>query len=157
MATHSIFLSGRFHGQSNLGGHSPWGCRQCQTSVSTHTYTGMLLATAAITGGNEKGQGAVKSRRENTKVSTLRTLGRRSPSFCGLFPGPYFPLGMVSLPSCRLIYQIISPHSRVLEGFLEICPVRPFLALASDSLAVALWAGLSWLDSTLGLGVSWVS
>jgi len=27
ITTHSIFLSGEFHGQRSLVGYSPWGCR----------------------------------------------------------------------------------------------------------------------------------
>ena len=28
IATHSIFLSGEFHGQRSLVGYSPWGCKE---------------------------------------------------------------------------------------------------------------------------------
>ena len=28
MATHSVFLSGKSHGQRSLMGHSPWGCKE---------------------------------------------------------------------------------------------------------------------------------
>ena len=34
MATHSIILSGKIHGQRSLVGYSPW---ESQTQLSTHT------------------------------------------------------------------------------------------------------------------------
>jgi len=27
-ATHPVFLPGKFHGQGNLAGYSPWGCKE---------------------------------------------------------------------------------------------------------------------------------
>ena len=35
--------------------------KESDMSEHTHTHTGMLAATAVITGGNEKAQGAAKS------------------------------------------------------------------------------------------------
>ena len=32
MATHSIFLPGKFHGQRNLAGYSPWGHKELDTT-----------------------------------------------------------------------------------------------------------------------------
>ena len=28
MATHAVFLHGKFHGQRSLAGYSPWGCKR---------------------------------------------------------------------------------------------------------------------------------
>ena len=38
MATHSVFLPGKFHGQKNLAGYSPWGHKESDTTeqLSTH-------------------------------------------------------------------------------------------------------------------------
>ena len=40
MATHSVFLLGKFHGQRSLVGSSPWGS-QSQTGLGTHACTHM--------------------------------------------------------------------------------------------------------------------
>ena len=44
MATHSIFLLGKFHGQRSLEGYSPWGCKESDITkhVCTYTRTGTL-------------------------------------------------------------------------------------------------------------------
>ena len=35
-----VFLSGEFHGQRSLAGHSPWGCKELDmTEPLTHTHT----------------------------------------------------------------------------------------------------------------------
>ena len=35
-----VFLPGKFHGQRNLAGHSPWGCKEFDTIEATwHTCT----------------------------------------------------------------------------------------------------------------------
>ena len=36
MATHSIFLPGKFHGQRNLAGYSPWGRQELDTTESAY-------------------------------------------------------------------------------------------------------------------------
>ena len=33
MATHSVFLAGKSHGQRSLVGYSPWGCKKSQTQL----------------------------------------------------------------------------------------------------------------------------
>ena len=55
MVTHSIVLSGKFHGQRGTWWATVHG------AAKRVTHTGMLVATAVITGGNEKVQRAVKS------------------------------------------------------------------------------------------------
>ena len=35
IATHSIFLSGEFHGQRSLVGYSPWGCKESYMAEET--------------------------------------------------------------------------------------------------------------------------
>ena len=32
MATPSVFLTGKFHGQRSLVGYSPWGCKEFDTT-----------------------------------------------------------------------------------------------------------------------------
>ena len=32
MATPSVFLTGKFHGQRSLVGYSPWGCKELDTT-----------------------------------------------------------------------------------------------------------------------------
>ena len=38
MATHSVFLPGKFHGQKNLMGYSPRGCKELDTTERLNTY-----------------------------------------------------------------------------------------------------------------------
>ena len=38
MATHSVFLLGKFHGQRSLVGYSPWGSQRSQTRQHTHAH-----------------------------------------------------------------------------------------------------------------------
>ena len=33
-----VFLPGEFHGQRSLAGYSPWGCKESDEWLSTHTY-----------------------------------------------------------------------------------------------------------------------
>ena len=41
MATHSGILAGEFHGQRSLVGHSPWSCKELDTTewLGTHAHT----------------------------------------------------------------------------------------------------------------------
>ena len=39
MATHSVFLPGKFHGQKSLMGYSPWGCKELDTTERLNTYS----------------------------------------------------------------------------------------------------------------------
>ena len=39
MATCSVFLPGKFHGQRSLAGYSPWGHKESDTTEQTHTHT----------------------------------------------------------------------------------------------------------------------
>ena len=40
MATHSVFLPGKFHGQRNLAGYSTWGFKESDaTNIHTDTQT----------------------------------------------------------------------------------------------------------------------
>ena len=39
MAAHCSTLCGNFHGQWNLAGYSPWGCKESDTHTHTHTHT----------------------------------------------------------------------------------------------------------------------
>ena len=32
-----VFLPGKFHGQRNLAGYSPWGCKELNTTEHAHT------------------------------------------------------------------------------------------------------------------------
>ena len=50
MATHSVFLSGKSHGQSSLGGYSPWGC----TKEHHHSYSKEFLAMEGRVLGEEQ-------------------------------------------------------------------------------------------------------
>ena len=34
-----VFLPGKFHGQKNLWGYSPWSCKESNTTERTHTHT----------------------------------------------------------------------------------------------------------------------
>ena len=38
MATHSVFLPGKFHGQRNSVGYSLWGRKEPDTTEHTHIY-----------------------------------------------------------------------------------------------------------------------
>ena len=38
MATHPSILPGESHGQRNLVGYSPWGCKELDATEHTHTY-----------------------------------------------------------------------------------------------------------------------
>ena len=38
MATHSVFLPRKFHGQTSLMGYSPWGCKELDTTERLNTY-----------------------------------------------------------------------------------------------------------------------
>ena len=38
MATHSVFLPGKFHGEEP-GGYSPRGCKESDTAERAHTHT----------------------------------------------------------------------------------------------------------------------
>ena len=38
MATHSVFLPGKFHGQKNFMGYSPRGCKELDTTERLNTY-----------------------------------------------------------------------------------------------------------------------
>ena len=38
MATHSVFLPEKFHGQRSLVGYSPWGCEESDTTEQLSTY-----------------------------------------------------------------------------------------------------------------------
>ena len=38
MATHSVFLSGEFHGQRSLEGYSPWGRRESDMTERLHLH-----------------------------------------------------------------------------------------------------------------------
>ena len=40
MATHSVFLPGKSHGQKSLVGYSPWGCKELNTTESTASTKG---------------------------------------------------------------------------------------------------------------------
>ena len=51
----SVFLLGEFHGQRNLAGCSPWGCKESDTTeqltgprlyMHTHTHTPILVASS---------------------------------------------------------------------------------------------------------------
>ena len=35
-----VFLPGKFHGQRSLAGYSPWGCKESETTLHTHTHRG---------------------------------------------------------------------------------------------------------------------
>ena len=37
MAVHSNILAGKCHGQRSLGGYSPWGCRELDTTEHAHS------------------------------------------------------------------------------------------------------------------------
>ena len=37
MAAHPVFLLGKSHGQRNLAGFSPWGCKEPDTTGRAHT------------------------------------------------------------------------------------------------------------------------
>ena len=39
MATHSSILGGKFHGQRNLVGYNPWGCRESEVTEHKHPLT----------------------------------------------------------------------------------------------------------------------
>lgn len=81
----------------------------------------------------------LKVRRENKEGTTLRTLILWPP-------GPYFPLGIVSLPSCRVIYQIISSHSsfrRIPRGLS--CQTLPRTCVGQPSRGLVSWAQLTRL------------
>jgi len=54
MATHSSILAGKFHGQRNLVGYSPWGCKRIQHNLETKqqqhlVFKFMVFFTAAQT------------------------------------------------------------------------------------------------------------
>jgi len=45
MATHSVFLPGKSHGQRRLEGYSPWGCKsRTQLSDYKHNYKHTTIA-----------------------------------------------------------------------------------------------------------------
>ena len=48
--TTPVFLPGKFHGQSNLEGYSPWGLRELDTTESTHTHTHMWWVSVVARG-----------------------------------------------------------------------------------------------------------
>ena len=37
-----VFLPGKSHGQRNLVGYSPWGCKELDKTEHTHTHTSLL-------------------------------------------------------------------------------------------------------------------
>ena len=39
MASHSVFLPGKFHGQQNLVGYGPWGHKESDMTEHTHAHT----------------------------------------------------------------------------------------------------------------------
>ena len=41
MATHSIFLPGKSHGQRSLAGYGLWGCKKVRHNLATHQSTTM--------------------------------------------------------------------------------------------------------------------
>ena len=43
MATCSVFLPGKLHGQRSLAGYSPWGCKE--SGMTEHTHTRPALKT----------------------------------------------------------------------------------------------------------------
>ena len=46
MATHSSFLAGKSHGQRNLGGYSPQGCKKVRHNLATqqhHDHSGKYI------------------------------------------------------------------------------------------------------------------
>ena len=45
-----VFLPGEFHGQRNLVGHSPWGCKELKTAerLSMHTHQSTWLAKLVL-------------------------------------------------------------------------------------------------------------
>ena len=45
MATHSVFLPGKSHGQRSLAGYSPQGHKELDTTDHTHTHTHMHLVS----------------------------------------------------------------------------------------------------------------
>ena len=45
MATHSVFLPGKSHGQRSLAGYSPWGHKELDTTDHTHIHTHMHLVS----------------------------------------------------------------------------------------------------------------
>ena len=49
MANTSVFLPGKFHGQS-LAGYSPWGCKELDMTEHAHTHTSCYCLYAAYTG-----------------------------------------------------------------------------------------------------------
>ena len=49
MATHSRFLPGKSHGQRNLAGCSPWGCKESDTTERLSSSSSMICAKAPET------------------------------------------------------------------------------------------------------------
>ena len=45
MATTSVFLPGKSHGQRSLAGYSQWGHKELETTEQLHTYTHMHTHT----------------------------------------------------------------------------------------------------------------
>ena len=38
-----VFLPGKSHGQRNLAGYSPWGCKELDMSEHTHTHNNITI------------------------------------------------------------------------------------------------------------------
>ena len=56
MATHSSIPAGNFHGQRNLVGYSPWGCKEVDMTELLSRHNGSelkLLRRAVMEGGTE--------------------------------------------------------------------------------------------------------
>ena len=49
MATHSVFLLGKCHGQRNLLGYSQWGHKKSDTTECIHTHTHTHTHTIKLT------------------------------------------------------------------------------------------------------------
>ena len=43
-----LFLPGEFHGQRNLAGYSPWGCRELDRTLAAHNSSNMLYSTSFL-------------------------------------------------------------------------------------------------------------
>ena len=41
METHTSILAGKFHGQRNLAGYSPWGCKRVRHNLVTKQQQGL--------------------------------------------------------------------------------------------------------------------
>ena len=78
MATTPVFLPGESHGQRNLAGHGPWGCKESdKTEVTKHTHTKTAKPASADVSELpllKKRQERYKKEREKEKRSCLSAL-----------------------------------------------------------------------------------